>query len=549
MNTAPGTNALLARRRWSLRRQLLVAFFAVLALVLCIFYWMAYRDQLALDRLIAQLDANDPGWTFDAMQKAIPPLKPAEDAGVELVELLKLTTMRETIPFPGKSEWYKLYRKNYEEAELFHYESFLEQHPNCKLPTSYRDKQQFILNYAELPEVLNRARSLANYRTGRLQHTIKPFLFASLLPDAQGTRNLANLLMCDSQLQMEAGNVELALADMNGILAVARVLDDDHFVICELIRMAMVNIVCKQTERLLAQALTLSDKQLQSLQRQLEKELKRTDATLTRMIRQERATYDHDLQEISSGKQTYREILQIFGRRSGFSFKVNWLDDLVVRLFPETALGWGNRPSSVGKERLVALQFYSHGIEWSKQQEHLLRSSLEQWKSTGPKLTPYQRAIFMMGWVNNEKEKLSEFNLITSTLKAWLQHRTKLRAAISMLAMERYRLKTGNWPASLESLVPGYLSALPLDPETGKPLVLKAVTEGYVIYGVWNNGIDDGGYIRNDDKGPPLDAGYQLWHVHLRGKIMEKEAQEYYQQNKRETEPLQAPPLLQIPPL
>ncbi len=548
MSSAVATNSPVVRRLWSYKRQWLVAILVIIALVIGIFYWLAYRDKLALDRLLAQLHASDPQWTYAEMKQSLPTLKPEDDAGVELVELLKLTTMRETITIASKSEWHKLYRKNYDEGELYHYETFLDQYPNSKLPSTYRTKQQTILQFAELPEVLKRARRLANYRAGRLQHTIKPFLFASLLPDAQGTRSMANLLMWDSQLQMEAGNVEQVLNDMYGILGVCRVLDDDHFVICEFIRMAMVGIVCKQTERLLAQPLKVSDKQLLDLQQALEKELLRSDTSQTRMLRQERATYDHDLQELGSGRQNYREILQMFGRRSGFSFKVAWLDDLAVKLFPEIVLGWGTRPMNNSKERLVALQFYTHGIEWSKQHEHLLRSSLAQWKKTGPYLTPYQRAIFMMNWMHNEKEDPAEFNLISSVLKAWMQHRTRLRAAIAMLAMERYRLERGNWPASLEALVPVYRATVPLDPETGKPLVLKAVPEGHLIYGVWNNGIDDGGKIRYDDKGPPLDAGYQLWHPPHRGKVLEKEAQEYFQQHKTKKDPLQAP-LVQVPEL
>jgi hypothetical protein len=155
----------------------------------------------------------------------------------------------------------------------------------------------------------------------------------------------------------------------------------------------------------------------------------------------------------------------------------------------------------------------------------------------------------MMDWMHNEKQMPVEFNLISSVLKAWLQHRTKLRAAIAMLAMERYRLEKGTWPASLEALVPRYFAAVPLDPETGKPLLLKAIPEGYLIYGVWNNGIDDGGQIRYDDRGPPLDAGYQLWHLPHRGKVLEKEAQEYFRQHKTKQDPFQVPPLMQVPEL
>ncbi|MFW6119255.1 MAG: hypothetical protein ACOC7S_02885 [Planctomycetota bacterium] len=38
------------------------------------------------------------------------------------------------------------------------------------------------------------------------------------------------------------------------------------------------------------------------------------------------------------------------------------------------------------------------------------------------------------------------------------------------LAVERYRLSSGNWPESLEDLVPDYLTAVPSDPGTSEPL-------------------------------------------------------------------------------
>ncbi len=42
------------------------------------------------------------------------------------------------------------------------------------------------------------------------------------------------------------------------------------------------------------------------------------------------------------------------------------------------------------------------------------------------------------------------------------------------LAIERHRIQTGHAPATLADLVPAYLSAVPLDPWTGKPLLYEA---------------------------------------------------------------------------
>ena len=68
------------------------------------------------------------------------------------------------------------------------------------------------------------------------------------------------------------------------------------------------------------------------------------------------------------------------------------------------------------------------------------------------------------------------------------------RVAIAALAVERYRRASdGAVPASLETLVPAYLRAVPDDPFSGKPLIYTRAPGEYRIYGVDNNRTDDGG--------------------------------------------------------
>lgn len=48
-------------------------------------------------------------------------------------------------------------------------------------------------------------------------------------------------------------------------------------------------------------------------------------------------------------------------------------------------------------------------------------------------------------------------------------------------AMGDYRKKTGQWPLVLGDLVPDYVSQLPVDPETGLPLVYQRRGEGFEL--------------------------------------------------------------------
>lgn len=66
--------------------------------------------------------------------------------------------------------------------------------------------------------------------------------------------------------------------------------------------------------------------------------------------------------------------------------------------------------------------------------------------------------------------------------------------AITAIALKRYQLKHGNYPPDLNSLVPEFVSAIPLDAVDGKPLRYKLNSDGtFLLYSVGENGVDDGG--------------------------------------------------------
>ena len=66
-------------------------------------------------------------------------------------------------------------------------------------------------------------------------------------------------------------------------------------------------------------------------------------------------------------------------------------------------------------------------------------------------------------------------------------------AAMVALAMETYRDKVGEYPATLADLVPHYLPTMPLDYSTGGPLRYKLVAGKPLLYGLGKDGVDDGG--------------------------------------------------------
>ncbi len=66
---------------------------------------------------------------------------------------------------------------------------------------------------------------------------------------------------------------------------------------------------------------------------------------------------------------------------------------------------------------------------------------------------------------------------------------TRVAAALAV-----YRAEQGEYPETLDPLVPGVLNKVPDDLYSGKPFIYRRMPDGgYLLYSVYENGIDDGG--------------------------------------------------------
>ena len=86
---------------------------------------------------------------------------------------------------------------------------------------------------------------------------------------------------------------------------------------------------------------------------------------------------------------------------------------------------------------------------------------------------------------------------------------TARRMAVTATALERYRLRHGEYPAELRELTPDYLAKTPIDFMDGKPLRYRRKEDGtFWLYSVGEDGKDDGG-----DGSPPTNtAQTKAWY-------------------------------------
>jgi len=101
-----------------------------------------------------------------------------------------------------------------------------------------------------------------------------------------------------------------------------------------------------------------------------------------------------------------------------------------------------------------------------------------------------------------------------------ISHRNKsqIHATIAIIAILRHKAEKDDFPDSLQQLLSsGYISQIPIDVYTDKPLIYRKTEDSFILYSVSENFTDDGGQPARDDKGNPRtwadDADAVFWPV------------------------------------
>lgn len=283
----------------------------------------------------------------------------------------------------------------------------------------------------------------------------------TVLDEIKSIRNAARLLELDAYVQAHDGNHQKALQDLRGIFLASEVLRYEPLIISQLVRYGLL----VQGGRVLELILPSShwkDEELKSLRDLI-------------------ASFDNQsgLQRVVDGElalildhmdRTYPEPLRLV-------YKLAVLDrDVIVREHLEKP--WPNYH------------------EMAKRSADRVQSRLVN------RLAP---AILYYYFTS------------TDAIELWMDAKTRViarqRSMIALIDAQRFRLREGRLPASLEELD----AAFPLensenadfrtDPYDGKPLKLIANDNGIIIYSIGEDGADDAGQVQGEK---PKDIGYTL---------------------------------------
>jgi hypothetical protein len=411
---------------------------------------------------VAEADRLDPEWRLAELEAKQPTLADKENSALQVLAVRKLTPMG----WAGTSEFWQLFQDLPPEAQL--------------------NDQQFSALRGELAKAakaLKEGRKLADMPNGRYPIEWAPDFLTTRLDHLQEARAVGNLLHLDGLLRAQEGDVDGAIRSVEAVLNAGRSIGDAPTAIAQLIRISQRAIAVGMLERTLAQG-EPTPAVLAELQRRLEEE----DTHLTFLIvaRGERAGDDRLMESLEQGSLN----------RSGIQ---NTLDSIVG---PDGA-PMSDRlslylPGSIKSQRAAMLRFMTEAVEIAKLPPEQQKGPLERWAAAARSQPVLVKLLAPA---------------LTKVAAACQRSNAQLRAAVVLLAAERYRQERKQLPRSLAELVQaGYLKAIPTDPYDGQPLRFRRLDDGLVVYAVGPDGQDNGGNLRRASSDVPgTDEGLRLW--------------------------------------
>ncbi len=289
-------------------------------------------------------------------------------------------------------------------------------------------------------------------------------------------RTIAQWLAAANTHYLHAREPDRAFTNITALFELTAWHDEDFTWMGQMIRMGIGGLALHSSWAAL-QAPGFTEAQLASLQTQLQ-----TNAVLPSLVRTleiERASMDQVFVRLRTGQETFDSV---FG---GTFTLVKWggLGEPAARALWRSFLGGADELFYLRnlQGQLVALRDLVRLRDWSAVQSLLAANRAE-------------RAIFDT-W-NGNLLMISRFGIpdFILAMQNAVRFETRRELTLVAIALERHRRKHGMHPATLDQLVPEFLSAVPVDWMDGKALRYRLNPDGtYTLWSVGEDFKDDGG--------------------------------------------------------
>lgn len=341
---------------------------------------------------------------------------------------------------------------------------------------------------AQHRELLDRLRLVTELPPGRFNLVFGQNALAIFLPQMTPVRSAAKLVYLDGVINLTAGDLEGAAAEVRVHSRISATLDEHPTVVGRLVQINVDSHTRRTIENVLRVG-SVSDSTLVELGNIVDERMAAT--TMKWAFVGERALIVDICSDLLSGTLSLTELNNGVSPTPGLT---RYLPDLLIR---ESQM-WG-------VEMLTRL------VDAGDDPQAMTKAA-RQMDAEIPAL-PFTQVVVRM--------------TLPSLSRAVILHlriTAELRCARLALAAERFRLATGRLPGSLEELVPSYVDAVPLDPFDGQPMRFAKAEKGIVIYSIDEDLTDDGGVVTRQKTRPHFrDVGFRLFEPEHRGLLLTDE--------------------------
>ena len=306
-------------------------------------------------------------------------------------------------------------------------------------------------------------------------------------------RNDAQWLAGSTLVELHRANLEGALKNLEALIALAQMNGDEPTLVGQMIRVAIAGLGSAVTWQAL-QADGWSEAQLKRLQKRWEQ----VDllAGLETGFTGER-TGGQDFFETLRQSNNSR-VRGMLGTRPAARSAANLLEDYIV--MPAYRL------TSVDDDQLLHLKNMQQAVEsvrslrnhrpWNEVKAKHDKNFASLQQISGP-FQRYRYLFSLLAIPNFER-----------ALQTCIRNETQRQMTLAATALKRYQLHHGKPAASLEALVPEFLSSVPWDYLGGQPLHYRLNTDGtFILYSVGEDGQDNNG----DPNPPQAPKAPDLW--------------------------------------
>jgi hypothetical protein len=286
--------------------------------------------------------------------------------------------------------------------------------------------------------------------------------------------------------------LDAAIANLDALAGFAQMNRNEIVIVSQMIRVAIAGAGLSATWEAL-QAPGWDEPRLATLQRTWERE--EFLEGVERSFAGERAIGEMIMSKVRNS--SIRESVAFLtylrgGTKSSWSASGKSLRDAWQAAWEDHLVPLGYRLTSLNEDELFQLQFSTRQMEVIRLLKH---------QRPWPEVLAVQTNL-----VQEVTERFSQDHLgrlrvsavtipsLKNALLSEVKTDTQRKLTITAIAIKRHQLKHGVPPANLAVLVPEFLTTVPVDPMSGKPLCYRLnMDASFVLYSTGEDGKDDGG--------------------------------------------------------